>query len=179
MFITCEHEPLDTLIPAQTDNRKKHWWHDDRNITFYKIVRTNQDFFSKKVAKISTRLEDWLNSKKRMTLRVFRRRVGNESPVIFKGMCSAIDEKSLFAKQRSGDAFNDPRNPPWLGLDDEDDLSPWNPPAMRYRESVFLNAFYRRTAPEYTTRQTSSLTVDRIAAINNNTPSKRSNELRG
>lgn len=47
------------------------------------------------------------------------------NPRLFlRGWCSAIDEKSLFAKQRSGDAFNDPRNPPWLGLDDEDDLSP-------------------------------------------------------
>lgn len=121
MFITCEHEPLDTLIPAQTDNRKKHWWHDDRNITFYKIVRTNQDFFSKKFRR-GSRI-DWTR-KNGWHYACFVAALEMNPRLFLRGWCNAIDEKSLFAKQRSGDAFNDPRNPPWLGLDDEDDLSP-------------------------------------------------------
>lgn len=81
-------------------------------------------FFSKSDKISTTRFNDWLDSKKksiddsnfssgkrkcsaRMT-RVFCRRGGNGSPVIFKGVQHGW-RKSLFAKQRSGDAFNDPR----------------------------------------------------------------------
>lgn len=81
-------------------------------------------FFSKSDKISTTRFNDWLDSKKksiddsnfssgkrkcsaRMT-RVFCRRDGNGSPVIFKGVQHGW-RKSLFAKQRSGDAFNDPR----------------------------------------------------------------------
>lgn len=121
---------------------------------------------------LETRL-DWGSMTRTTSLHWWRRAPSrNVSPQL----SSQLFASKTFPPEPAASPFNLPRGRRCRKKNGRRD---WNPPAMRYRESVFLNAFYRRTAPEYTTRQTSSLTVDRIAAINNNTPSKRSNELRG